>query len=221
MRNKNELEKILELNDVDICLIQETLLPKKHQRTMKGYRFIGEERKLGGGGVAILIKNKLRYRKLEYRNVLTNSSIEIVGIEVIHMDFRLKFISIYIPPDSPNDELMYMNEINAECCVIGGDFNSHNKIWSNAKENTRGKNLQGWITSKNLKILNDRKKPTYFGKNGYSSTPDIVLISSNNTIGSANTAILDFIGSDHLPIYFKINFKNNKGIEHHKKTIFM
>lgn len=132
--NKNELENILKVKKIDIGLIQETLLPPNHKLKIHGYSLISKERKMGGGGVLILVKNGLNFKKMNYDRITDNSNIEICGIELRDSSDVIKFMSIYIPPNTKIEELDYLNEIDICNSIIGGDFNANHPSWSIAKK---------------------------------------------------------------------------------------
>ena len=67
--NKYELSQLLsnlkrQKTEIDIVILSETLLMaiKRECLVVKGYNMVSNERQIKRGGVAILIRNKLRYK---------------------------------------------------------------------------------------------------------------------------------------------------------------
>lgn len=116
-------------------------------------------------------------------------------------------MSIYIPPSCNIADLDSLYEIKTENTIIGGDFNAHHTDWSVGRKNIRGDHISNWINTKNLKILNNKKDITHPGKCKKSSTPDLVLAGLIENISTINTAVLEGIGSDHLPILINLKFR--------------
>lgn len=91
--------------------------------------------------------------------------------------------SIYLPGDTEDfkEDLNYITNIKKYCdihkreLIIGGDFNSHNKIWGDTKTTTRGDETLELIIREGLYLLNKGTTPTYDQGNGRTSVIDLTL----------------------------------------------
>lgn len=72
---------MLNVNDKDICLIQETLIKVGHTQNVFGYNLVSKESKLGAGCFMILIRNDLKYEIFNMKKITNNSLIECAGIK--------------------------------------------------------------------------------------------------------------------------------------------
>jgi len=89
--------------------------------------------------------------------------------------------SLYCPPfvSSLAYQLIILDNVkNLSRLVIDGDFNARNPIWSQrTATDIRGKELEDFLASKNLVVLNDPNKSTY-GMSGDPS-PDVTAVSAS------------------------------------------
>lgn len=209
-KNIDEFESTMRNNDIDVAMIQENFLSQKNKHKIWGYNIISKVREtLKGGGVAIVVKNNLRWRLINLNMENNESNIEKVGIKLQIGGAYINLFSVYVPPKASLKDLEYLSCMNTKDAIIGGDFNAHNSMWSTLKENSRGRFVLDWIKNNDLEIVNNKKIPTYINNNKSSSTPDLLLFSKNSCFKIKDVEIMNEIGSDHLPI--KTNFKINNG----------
>ena len=104
------LESLLEAEKIQIALITETKLKEKQKINIKGYKWIGKNRKnKDGGGVGILTTQHLEKHVLEDNNGEDHESVE---TQWIKLECRPKNISIgvfYGPQE--NEKLEKTKEI--------------------------------------------------------------------------------------------------------------
>ena len=158
------LESLLEAEKIQIALITETKLKEKQKINIKGYKWIGKNRKnKDGGGVGILITKDLEKHVLEDNNGEDHESVE---TQWIKLECRPKNISIgvfYGPQE--NEKLEKTKEIYEKLenqitqklmeneMILGGDFNAKLKIEKQTekqKQSRNGKILQELINRKDL-----------------------------------------------------------------------
>lgn len=199
----DELHYCLYKQKTDIAMLQETLLDPEFTPSILGYKFLGSGRKKGAGGVALIIKEELKYNPLNIKNYKNNSRIEMMGVEIKLRRESVKCITTYIPPTSQKEELECLYDLDLHNCIIAGDFNAHNELWSTGKSNNRGTHINNWIKTKKLTIVNSKKICTHFGRENRGSTPDLLLIGENINMTVKEIKILKNIGSDHRPISAK------------------
>ena len=92
--------------------------------------------------------------------------------------------------------------------LIGVDFNGHSLLWDSIQPtDVRGTEMEDWVISKDLIVLNDGS-PTWVNKaTGNESTPDVTLCGRawNN---KKTWRVEDPIGSsDHTPILIEVHTK--------------
>lgn len=155
-------ERIGELNDhlvscgVDVCMVQETALKKKHINIrFNSYDLIREDRVARPkGGVAILIKKGIEYRVIPMHRIIPFQSLECTGI-VLNLPGgdKLFVISIYnknqrhaIGQDLSSILSVLRLDAPNHHFIFGGDFNARHPEWGNSGEaTTRGRELLNWI----------------------------------------------------------------------------
>ena len=91
--------KFLRDNQFDIFCLNETKLDNTNKRVfeMNNYNIVTKNRNRHGGGVAILIKNNLKFNII---HELIDSDFEMVGVNVKLALTSINIISFYLPPDN-------------------------------------------------------------------------------------------------------------------------
>ena len=158
------LESLLEAEKIQIALITETKLREKQKINIKGYKWIGKNRKQkDGGGVGILIAKNIEKHVLEDN---TGEEYEDLESKWIKLESRPKNISIgvfYGPQENEKVEKTkeifekLENQITQKLTenelIIGGDFNAKLEIikpTEKQEQSRNGKILQDLITKKDL-----------------------------------------------------------------------
>ena len=133
------LESLLEAEKIQVALITETKLKEKQKINIKGYKWIGKNRKQkDGGGVGILITKNIEKHVLEDN---TGEEYEDLESKWIKLESRPKNISIgvfYGPQENEKVEKTkeifekLENQITQKLTenelIIGGDFNAELEI---------------------------------------------------------------------------------------------
>ncbi len=166
------LESLLDAYKIDIVLLTETMLKNKEGLNIKGYKWIGKNRKgKNGGGVGILINNKYARSATEITHIDVGENTEVVWIK---LDTRPKNLAIgvfYGPQETDQVskvqetytdletqilQLMKDNEI-----LLGGDFNAKlnvNSSEATQEESRNGRTLRAMLTNTNLMPLNLKRE---------------------------------------------------------------
>ena len=131
-----------------------------------------------GGGVAILVKKYLYFKKRSFGSRF--GFIEMCACEVASSSGDLAiFFSFYIPPRSNFTASALNNILSVTSCrsiVVCGDFNAHNVSCRSRETDLRGRILMKFIDDSNLFLLNTGI-PTYIGSS--LSCIDVSLCSTN------------------------------------------
>ena len=162
IKNKNFLfNKFMNENNFDIFCLNETKLSVKTQIEFENYNIIRKDRNSRGGGVAVLIKNNLQFT---HTNIFDKFNLELIHIKVTLAKCDVNVISIYSPPNDPNQTNQsvlssdFFNEIKQlKNVMLIGDLNCQSTNWYCAINNTNGSRLSDLISDYNLNILNSNK----------------------------------------------------------------
>ena len=162
---KAELDLFLNVNKIDIAAISETKLLPKTRFTMPGYTVYRKDRNQFGGGVMLLINNKLRHDQFSLPNL---AGLEATAISLhLQNQGRLLFVSTYLPPASPLTPAD-LDEIfsHDDAVLLVGDLNCKHVAWNWASANTNGDTLLSYCLQNNINI-NHPDQPTHFPYNSY------------------------------------------------------
>ena len=150
---KAELEHLTQYTDPDLLILTETKLDqtiKTSEFLPPNYRAFRKDRKLGGGGVLVAIKNKYPVEEVDI-----NVDCELIWAKVSLQQQRTLYAgAFYRPPDNrmqPLDELEKgLNQLAQKTknnknsiTILGGDFNVGNVNWdtSEVAPNTNQKGI--------------------------------------------------------------------------------
>lgn len=221
--HKNELQVILELNNIDLCLISETHMTNEQYCKMKGYKFYHTLHPSNNarGGSGVFVKEHLKH----YENIKFQSeSIQLASVTIQTMQAPITVASIYCPPGKKltKENLNPLFKELGGRFIIGGDFNAKHIHWGSRMTTDRGRTL--------FKIIKENKgefvstgKPTYWPTDP-NKTPDLIDFFIYKNI-SANYMMIDEnleLCSDHSAIVLTISeniiFKTNNPVLVNKKT---
>lgn len=206
-------------NKLDLVLISETKLNKRHKIVLDNHDIIRTDRPNAtkGGGTAIIIKNDIDYEKIYYPSSNHNEVTEysIIKIKLSHQKF-LFIISIYA---NNKDKRIFITEFEHifenlklnntnNYYIIAGDLNARNISWGDRSNNFKGNLLKDWLDNpQNIKF----KIKTYI-PNSPTFIPNATVIDlcftdsrielSNLDNGKIKTS--DF-WSDHKALLFDID----------------
>ena len=126
-----------------------------------------------GGGTAILISNKLKFKEIPVKIKIAAEPIEITAISLNCINnYKLIVIAIYAPRHNNHsfidelDELFAQNQLRDEknLYIIAGDFNSRHKDWGDTITCPREAFITNWLINTQLEnkaTLYTPSCPTY------------------------------------------------------------
>lgn len=211
-KNRYLLSCSLHLNSPDVILLNET---NAYNKTIKllGYNTIQKCPELHDG-VAILVKKSISFYEIPTHD--TSS----LAIKINTSIGPILIYTHYSPPRHQYINTIPLNKIlnyNLPTIIIG-DFNAKHPMFNNGRGDKiathKGKQLVSLITDRNLNFngpdFNTFQTATGKGK------PDLIITSQQILPFHFNIKQGDYVGSDHLPIIFKISIKPIKIVSNKK-----
>lgn len=181
----------------------------------KNYNIIRKDKNSRSGGVAILIKEGIRY---EQSNIFDQFNLQILALKIfINSSNQFYFITWYHPPNEKLPDAKFFMELSkVKKFILTGDLNCKHKAWFACRENELGKNLEKiLVKSRNISIVKN-KSPTHFSTFHTYDILDLILSSSKMLKNIKGVKVLKHeLPSDHFPLNF--NLKLNKKLEFEKK----
>ncbi|XP_077073341.1 putative RNA-directed DNA polymerase from transposon X-element [Siphateles boraxobius] len=114
--------------------------------------------------------------------------------------------SVYKPPQSPFLHPELPDRCKRKYHISIGDFNAHSTWWGYEKNNQDGDEVEIWLESKHLTLIQDAKLPKSFHsarwKRGYK--PDLVCVSSELTSRVVKEVLDPIPHTQHRPITITI-----------------
>ena len=207
----DDLEELLfQTNEPDIVLLSETWLKDGEERfiDIKNYKYEGVVRKhKKGGGVGILIKNKIKYRVRTDLNANSqDNSFEHFFIEVKGTRYNIIAGSIYRPPNTDIENFIenYTNSLSSikkdknKELILGLDHNL-----DLLKQASHRKTQDFIETTLDNSLLPTITKPTRINKSS-ATLIDNIIISQKLQAGYSSSILISNL-SDHLPCYVEIH----------------
>ncbi len=162
------LEAIIKTNKIKIAAITETHLKNEETLNIKGYKWIGRNRKKQqGGGVGILVSSELTGSTTKIEDVEEYDKTETIWIEIKTRPKPLYIGTFYGPQEGnkkEDTEMIYtaletqINQLKQKGeVIIAGDFNAkleHKQETVTQEESRNGKILQQMMTNQQLTALN-------------------------------------------------------------------
>ncbi|KAL1448079.1 hypothetical protein WDU94_013870 [Cyamophila willieti] len=142
INHKNEIQVILEINNIDLCLISETHMTDENYCKIKGYNFYHTIHPSNNarGGSGVFIKEHLKH----YEDIKIQSErIQLASVTVQTKQGPITIASIYCPPGkkiTEEDLTPLFTELGHKF-IIGGDFNAKHTHWGSRLISTRGRTL--------------------------------------------------------------------------------
>lgn len=203
------LQQLLDEQQPDILCFQETWLkPNKNIRLRNFQNPPSRLDRTGrdGGGVSIHVRSTIPYMD---HCIITN--LEATASKVYLPDKTIIIISLYIPPDYSNSNLLAeLNKLIPQLpatFIITADANAHHTSWGSEVSDNRGNLIDQWVTDNNLIILNN-SEPTYIHSNGSFSHIDLSICSSDLATSLNWNVTAHTHNSDHFPIIIDSNIQN-------------
>lgn len=145
---RNTLLAFLNHHNIHIACITETHLSHSDKIKFPGYKIYRADRitqSRAMGGVAILVRNKIKQQQLP---TLVLTYLEAVAVSININDKYITFVSAYQPPSRQMLIADYETIMNLDnSVIIAGDLNSKNINWGCRVTNPNGSKLQAFIAN--------------------------------------------------------------------------
>ena len=168
-----ELNLLIKEIDPDIICLNEVKLDQhraNYQLSFENYETIYKPRLANsnhGGGVAIIIKNKLDYCET---NIFSSLKLEIVEVKIKLKNKEVLICAYYNPPNEKLNEVVFRTLSNTNInYILCGDLNANTKIIGCTIENENGKSLERILSDYNCQIINTREHTFHRTYNNYSN----------------------------------------------------
>ena len=197
-QKKLELQQFLKVQKIDVCCIQETHLNNTHRFSIRGYEIHRVDRAdRPKGGVLTLVKTSIPSTEVQRSE---KADTEYITVKLILPDRNLTICNLYSPPNKAIN--LQILQPNSEDWMIVGDFNSHSPSWGYPSINAKGEEVEHWIVSNRLVLINTPTDPPTFYSRVWktTSTPDIAIATDNIQKIAKREVSEQLGGSDHKPV---------------------
>lgn len=206
LQHQQELQAILDINDLDACLISETHFTNQSYIKFRNYKIYHTNHpdNAARGGSAIIIKNNiLHYEEIKYNT----REIQATAVSVSIRHSQITLVATYCPPRYSLKKNQYIDFLSKQGnkFIIGGDFNAKNTYWGSRLTTTKGKELLEAIKEYKCEALSTGK-PTYWPTDP-NKIPDLIDFFITKNI-SANFLQIEEgwdMNSDHSPIILTLS----------------
>lgn len=190
-------------------LVNETKLEQNNSFKIKNYQVIRRDRTAHGGGVAIIISDKIGYKFCPISNQI---SVECICIKLLG---NIYLVAAYNEPRNKisHRDISSLTNLGGRVLIIG-DLNARHHTWNNHITNTNGRTLYNYVQN-SIVIVQHPNTPTHFPENGM--TPTCIDIVINKNVQDASDPIsIPELSSDHNPIILELR---NQFKEMSQKTV--
>ena len=208
LQHQSELQVVLDIEKIDVCLLSETHLTNEQNIKFKGYNvyLTNHPQNTAKGGSAVIIKeNILHYEESPYRT----REIQASSVSVNTKNYRLTITAVYSPPRHAIKEKLYLDflRMQGNRFIVGGDFNAKNSHWGSRLTTTKGKELLKAIRKNGCEALSTGK-PTYWPTDT-NKIPDLIdfFIVKNISTNFVQVEEGWDMYSDHSPILLTLSEK--------------
>ena len=157
---KTELQHFLKLRAIDMCCIQETHLSNSHHFFIRSYGVFRQDREnRPQGGLLILVRNNIPAAEIQ-RSGQADLDTEYLGVKLLLAGTPVTVFNIYSPPDKQIQ--LHDIKVEAQSWIITGDFNSNSPSWGYGQLNSKGEEVENWITENWLILINKPDDPDTF-----------------------------------------------------------
>lgn len=206
LNHQQELQAVLDIDNVDVCLIAETHFTNQSFIKFKGYKVyhtIHPDNDAKGGSAVIIKDNILHHVEIEYRT----EEIQATAVSIKTKNYQVIVSAIYCPPKHKLKKDQYLDFLKTQGnrFIIGGDFNAKNTHWGSRLITTKGRELLEAIRENGCESLSTGK-PTYWPTD-LNKIPDLIDFFIVRNI-SANFLQIEEgwdMNSDHSPIILTLS----------------
>jgi len=206
LNQQQELQAILDINKIDVCLISETHFTKQSFIKFRGYKIYHtiHPGNAARGGSSITVKDNI-YHNEEVK--IKAEDIQVTALNIKTKKYNIVMASLYNSPKHNIKAEIYVEIFKniGNRYIIGGDFNAKHTHWGSRLITTKGREL--------LKAINECKceaistgKPTYWPTDT-EKIPDLIDFYVTKNISSNYIQIEDNLelNWDHTPIILTLS----------------
>lgn len=217
-----EISNFIKIHNLDLLLIQETLLISKDKFLLAGHSIYRTDRPgttttRRGGGTAIIINNQIKHHQTQQ---IDTKSIESTSLEIETSTGKLQISSCYSSPQTKfSAEDIEKHLTSSLPTILAGDFNAKHPAWNSKKTNNRGKALYQHSIKNTYAVLGPIE-PTHYS-NALNFAPDVLDIAIiNNLVTYIEIESLPELPSDHNPVLITIFNTNTCKIPPHPRFLY-
>jgi hypothetical protein len=140
--------------------------------TVRGYETHHQDRvNRTKGGILTLVKNTIPSAVVQDSGA---QDTEFLGVKLVLNDWEnCTVFNVYSPPDRP---ILLDSVVPTDSsCILAGDLNSHSPSWGYADFKQKGEEVENWIITNRLNLINQPDDPpTYYSRSWITtSSPDL------------------------------------------------
>ena len=173
LNHQHELQAILIMNKIDICLISETHFIKQSFIKFRGYKVYHtiHPDNAAKGGSAVIIKENILHNE---ETKIEAEDIQAMAVNIKTKNYSITVVSLYSPPKHNIKESRYVElfETIRNRFIIGADFNAKHTSWGSRLTTTKGRELMKAMNVCNCEAISTGK-PTYWPSDP-NKTPDLI-----------------------------------------------
>ena len=159
---KHELETLLNMYQLDICLISETHFTARSQVNIRDYYIYNTTHPdgTGHGGTAIIIKSRIKHHMLPS---FQTAHIQATSIAIEDRTGNFNISAVYCPPRHKITEgqLTEYFKTLGDRFIAGGDWNAKHVHWGSRLISTRGRQLKTCLEKNHLTTFST-SEPTHW-----------------------------------------------------------
>lgn len=205
------------------CRSAQDLLLQKEIELKIGISIISEPYRIPDNVTWVSSINQKAAIHWNYQFVDSCGMMTVKGVHSVAMRWKhFNIVSCYISPNADDDEYtlfleeldQIVNDLRYQKTIIAGDFNAKDTLWGARYTNSRGEKLSRWISSKDIRLLNDGISPTCIRHQG-TSIVDLTWATADISCRIMSWEVMnEFTDSDHAYIKYELqgnNVQKNRG----------
>ena len=206
LQHQQELQAVLDIEKIDICLISETHFTNQSYIHFKGYKVyhtIHPDNTARGGSAVIIRENILHHEEMKYKT----EHIQATAVCIKTKNLHITIAAVYCPPKHSIKKNQYIDFFKKQGnkFIIGGDFNAKHTHWGSRLTTSKGKELFNATKEYKSEIL-ATGKPTYWPTD-INKIPDLIdfFIIKNVSVNYLHIEEGWDLSSDHSPILLTLS----------------
>lgn len=206
LQHRQELQTVLDIENIDVCLISETHFTKETYIRFKGYKVyhtIHPDNDAKGGAAVIIKENLIHHQEVGYQT----EQIQAASVKTKTKNHEITITALYCPPKHGIKREQFIEFLNTQGYryIIGGDYNAKHTHWGSRLINTKGRELlEACIRSRCETVSTGR--PTYWPTDP-NKIPDLIdfFVIKNISLNYLHVEEAWDMHSDHSPILLTLS----------------